>query len=145
MGGFKIKCKHCGEEINAIPFKCRHCEGLFCVKCRLPEQHNCKEFNYVNNRNIYQKKRIKSDTNSFSQISPRQKYKRNVSLKKKVSSKLRVPFRYKSAYYRTKRKVTSILSYMFSLILVFSGVMIGLILIEPLDNPVVNAVSSTVF
>lgn len=33
------KCGVCGEE--TIPYKCSHCGGCFCVKHRLPENHDC--------------------------------------------------------------------------------------------------------
>ncbi|MEM2675534.1 MAG: AN1-type zinc finger protein [Candidatus Bathyarchaeia archaeon] len=34
------KCERCGEEID-FPFKCKFCERTFCLKHRLPENHNC--------------------------------------------------------------------------------------------------------
>jgi len=35
-----MRCDHCGNE-EAIPFKCRYCEGTFCSVHRLPPNHNC--------------------------------------------------------------------------------------------------------
>ncbi len=34
-------CEHCGEPINYLPFKCKYCEGVYCKKHRLPENHQC--------------------------------------------------------------------------------------------------------
>ena len=34
-------CEYCGEELGYLPFKCRHCNGSFCSKHRLPENHEC--------------------------------------------------------------------------------------------------------
>lgn len=34
------KCEYCGKEV-LYPFKCSFCEGYFCVKHRLPENHDC--------------------------------------------------------------------------------------------------------
>ena len=35
-----MRCEFCGTE-EAIPFKCRYCEGTFCSAHRLPPNHNC--------------------------------------------------------------------------------------------------------
>jgi len=37
-----LKCQQCGRE-EVLPFKCPHCQGLFCAEHRLPENHNCPE------------------------------------------------------------------------------------------------------
>jgi hypothetical protein len=34
-------CEYCGEEIGYLPFKCKYCNGTFCKKHRLPENHEC--------------------------------------------------------------------------------------------------------
>jgi len=34
-------CVYCGEEIGYLPFKCKYCDGIFCKKHRLPENHEC--------------------------------------------------------------------------------------------------------
>ena len=36
-----IKCQFCGRIIEGLPFKCRYCGGVFCVRHRLPESHSC--------------------------------------------------------------------------------------------------------
>jgi predicted nucleic acid binding AN1-type Zn finger protein len=37
-----MRCSHCGKTISkAFTFKCKHCGGIFCSKCRLPENHKC--------------------------------------------------------------------------------------------------------
>lgn len=35
-----LRCELCGTD-EAIPFKCRYCEGTFCSVHRLPPNHNC--------------------------------------------------------------------------------------------------------
>ena len=35
-----MRCELCGTD-EAIPFKCRYCEGVFCSVHRLPPNHNC--------------------------------------------------------------------------------------------------------
>ncbi|MHA1319580.1 MAG: AN1-type zinc finger domain-containing protein [Promethearchaeota archaeon] len=34
-------CKHCGEKIPILPFKCKYCGGAYCKEHRLPENHQC--------------------------------------------------------------------------------------------------------
>jgi len=34
------KCEQCGEEV-LLPFRCNYCQSHFCLKHRLPENHNC--------------------------------------------------------------------------------------------------------
>ena len=34
------KCEYCGDEV-VYPFKCSFCGGYFCIKHRLPENHEC--------------------------------------------------------------------------------------------------------
>lgn len=34
-------CEFCGEELGYLPFKCKHCNGNYCSKHRLPENHEC--------------------------------------------------------------------------------------------------------
>jgi len=34
-------CEYCGQEIGYLPFKCKYCNGTFCKKHRLPENHEC--------------------------------------------------------------------------------------------------------
>lgn len=49
------KCSYCGgsayrkifdkktwDEHPSMPFKCNYCGDIFCIKCHLPENHNCK-------------------------------------------------------------------------------------------------------
>jgi Zn-dependent protease len=36
----QMRCELCGTD-EAIPFKCRYCEGAFCSIHRLPPNHNC--------------------------------------------------------------------------------------------------------
>ncbi|HIP62625.1 MAG TPA: rhomboid family intramembrane serine protease [Archaeoglobus profundus] len=38
------KCDICGKE-EPLPFTCRYCGGTFCADHRLPEKHNCPNFN----------------------------------------------------------------------------------------------------
>ena len=35
------RCEYCGEEIEGLPFKCKYCGGVFCVRHHLPENHDC--------------------------------------------------------------------------------------------------------
>ena len=49
----KQKCKSCSKKLSLINFKCR-CEHLFCIKCKLPENHNC-EYNYKDNSKLSEK------------------------------------------------------------------------------------------
>ena len=37
----KKMCKYCKKNITSINFKCLYCEKIFCVKHRLPEDHEC--------------------------------------------------------------------------------------------------------
>ena len=32
-------CENCGEVIKSLPFKCKRCNKVLCVDCRLPEKH----------------------------------------------------------------------------------------------------------
>jgi Zn-dependent protease len=41
-----VKCKFCGNE-EPLPFKCSLCDGLFCSRHRLPENHECEESSKV--------------------------------------------------------------------------------------------------
>lgn len=34
-------CDYCGEE-TVLPYRCRYCGGSFCIKHRLPENHDCE-------------------------------------------------------------------------------------------------------
>ena len=34
-------CEFCGKRIDVLPFNCKYCEGTFCSKHRLPENHEC--------------------------------------------------------------------------------------------------------
>ncbi len=34
-------CSYCGEHIKDLSFGCRYCNGRYCDKHRLPEDHNC--------------------------------------------------------------------------------------------------------
>ncbi|MFH1425010.1 MAG: AN1-type zinc finger domain-containing protein [archaeon] len=36
------KCAKCRKKVT-MPFRCKHCEGLYCDDHRLPENHDCKE------------------------------------------------------------------------------------------------------
>lgn len=41
----KLKCKECNKKlISGLEHKCR-CSKIFCIKCRLPEEHKC-DFDY---------------------------------------------------------------------------------------------------
>ncbi|HDI31202.1 MAG TPA: hypothetical protein ENF80_00115 [Thermofilum sp.] len=35
------KCEYCGKEV-ALPFRCKYCNGTFCVEHHLPEKHECQ-------------------------------------------------------------------------------------------------------
>lgn len=35
------RCFYCGEEIGALPFKCKYCQNQYCGTHRLPENHIC--------------------------------------------------------------------------------------------------------
>lgn len=37
-------CDYCKNEMETLPYKCRHCGGYFCSDHRLPEYHNCETF-----------------------------------------------------------------------------------------------------
>jgi len=38
------RCTNCNKKIGIICYKCR-CSNNYCIKCRMPESHNCK-FDY---------------------------------------------------------------------------------------------------
>jgi hypothetical protein len=40
--GFMPRCVHCKKRTHLV-FTCQ-CPGEFCVKCRTPEVHECKEY-----------------------------------------------------------------------------------------------------
>ncbi len=40
------KCNNCGNP-TGMPFICFHCGKSFCVECKLPETHNCDNFNSI--------------------------------------------------------------------------------------------------
>ena len=44
-------CNHCKRRINALPLKCRYCNGYYCDKHRLPEDHNCRGLKEFKERN----------------------------------------------------------------------------------------------
>ncbi len=48
----KIVCLFCNRQIGLLSFRCRACDNVFCVKCRIPEYHNCKK---IEEDRIYQK------------------------------------------------------------------------------------------
>jgi hypothetical protein len=35
-------CEFCNEKIKTMPFKCKFCGRYFCIKNKLPENHNCE-------------------------------------------------------------------------------------------------------
>ena len=41
-----MKCDICGKT-ESMPFKCNHCEGLFCYLHRLPPNHYCRRLQYI--------------------------------------------------------------------------------------------------
>ena len=41
-------CDYCGKKIDGLPFHCRRCNGYFCPKHRLPENHNCQKLKQGN-------------------------------------------------------------------------------------------------
>nr|MDO8081655.1 AN1-type zinc finger domain-containing protein [Candidatus Freyarchaeota archaeon] len=41
-----VRCELCGKE-DYLPFKCRYCEGYFCIEHRFPENHNCSQVHLV--------------------------------------------------------------------------------------------------
>ncbi len=44
MGKKRNKCAKCKKIIKEVPFTCRYCGKDFCLKHRLPENHDCKPF-----------------------------------------------------------------------------------------------------
>lgn len=36
----KKKCFNCNKKIKFMEYNCK-CDKIFCVKCRIPETHNC--------------------------------------------------------------------------------------------------------
>ena len=51
----KKRCSHCNKKIGLMVYDCK-CEKEFCLKCRLPEIHNCT-FNHTQ----YQKEQLKNN------------------------------------------------------------------------------------
>lgn len=100
----KKYCDFCKKKLPSIPFKCRHCGGLFCGKHRLPESHNCKEFTY--------------SKTTYSQNRKVQDYKPVHSLrqKKTYQQKNKKKAKRKYLYFKIRNTVKSIL-YPFSLII----------------------------
>ena len=41
-----LTCDKCGKELKCFSevFNCHRCNGVFCTKHRLPENHNCTAF-----------------------------------------------------------------------------------------------------
>lgn len=39
------ECKHCGKNINYLPWVCKRCGQTLCDGHRLPEDHNCSKIN----------------------------------------------------------------------------------------------------
>ena len=51
----KPKCHHCKIKLSLMKFRCK-CENIFCLKCLLPETHNCT-FNYkLEGKHLIEKK-----------------------------------------------------------------------------------------
>ena len=49
----KKYCEECGLEIcDFLPFKCKHCEQLFCKTHLLPENHNCTDFKSIDTSTV---------------------------------------------------------------------------------------------
>ena len=40
----KQRCFNCNKKLKLINYSCK-CEHIFCIKCRLPENHKCT-FNF---------------------------------------------------------------------------------------------------
>lgn len=36
-----LACEHCGTTRNVFMFDCKRCHKRLCVRCRVPELHNC--------------------------------------------------------------------------------------------------------
>jgi predicted nucleic acid binding AN1-type Zn finger protein len=47
-------CSKCGNPVG-MPFVCSHCHKIFCAKCRMPEAHNCENFNPKTATPLYKK------------------------------------------------------------------------------------------
>lgn len=57
------KCSACKKHTHLVDFKCHICQGVHCIKCRLPEDHNCvglKE--YKNDKTLLKEKLHKAAT-----------------------------------------------------------------------------------
>lgn len=54
----KIRClqENCRQRLGLMSFKCSACERLFCVKHRLPEDHECvRDYKQMARLNLQQK------------------------------------------------------------------------------------------
>jgi AN1-type zinc finger protein 5/6 len=63
----KKKCFNCKKKIKMINYECR-CKNTFCIKCRLPENHNCSFDFKTDGKNNLSKKLIKVTTTKIIQI-----------------------------------------------------------------------------
>lgn len=70
-----IRCSRCKRRIKELPFRCHHCNRLYCSKHRLPEDHNCNPFlrkqEYKRNqwdneiRNIYHRPKEQNEHHTY--------------------------------------------------------------------------------
>lgn len=61
----KQRCFHCNKKLGLIDYTCK-CDHKFCLKCKLPEIHNCN-YDYKDNSNL-SKKLVKVVNNKINKI-----------------------------------------------------------------------------
>jgi hypothetical protein len=40
----KKRCQNCKTNTNGLEMTCKYCQSITCVKCIMPEIHNCEKF-----------------------------------------------------------------------------------------------------
>ena len=55
----KSRCFHCGGKLGVVKFECKCSTRKLCIKCRLPESHNCQYDFKTESREFLENKLIK--------------------------------------------------------------------------------------
>lgn len=56
------KCDYCGEEVEGLPYRCKYCGGVFCVKHHLPENHECPGLHRAKSPYVIEREERRMDT-----------------------------------------------------------------------------------
>ena len=75
------KCEMCEIEIIGLPYKCKYCNEIYCLKHRLPENHMCM---FLNSKGLVpQKLEVGGTYYHDSDVSKRPQKSKKEKLKKK--------------------------------------------------------------